>query len=247
MQHRKFSIAVLAMALFALLGTSSAPAQADSRGCTVEAHNPHSSIQQAVDSGCSQIRVTPGTYHENVVIPAGDTVSITSVAGPAKTIVDGGGAGSVFSNLGGELTLTGLTIQNGNSDRGGGILNFGTLTLIDSTVTNNSAGTGGGIYSRGGNATLIDSIVTNNIAGDRGGGIFNGAGSLMLTNSAVINNTAGVSGGGIANVLGSVTLIDSTVSHNTAGFRGGGIYNLFGTLTLTNSSVTGNTPDDIFP
>jgi len=54
------------MLLAALLCLSTPSVWAQSNVCTVEANNPNSSIQTAVDSGCSEIRVTPGTYHENV-------------------------------------------------------------------------------------------------------------------------------------------------------------------------------------
>src|SRR5437016_1237345 len=72
-------------------------AQAAPNGCTVEGGTATSTIQQAVSNSCSEIRVKPGTYHENVVIPAARTVSITGMAGAATTIVDGGFAGSVFT------------------------------------------------------------------------------------------------------------------------------------------------------
>ena len=100
----------------------------------------YATIQQAVNSGCSKILVKPGTYYENVVIPAAQTVSITGLAGAAKTIVDGGGAGSVFTiNSGANVTLTGLTIQNGSAFRGGGISNAGSLTLNQSIIADNTA------------------------------------------------------------------------------------------------------------
>jgi predicted outer membrane repeat protein len=217
--------------------------------CTVQANNPRSlTIQQAVDSGCSRILVTPGTYHENVVIPAGNTVAITGVAGASRTIVDGSDAGSVFTvNNGANVTLTGLTIQNGSAGEGGGIFNsYGAVTLINSTVTGNTAFDGGGIFTYGGTITLTNSTVMGNTAYIRGGGgIFNIYGTVTLTDSTVTGNTADLAGGGIFNRFGTLTLTDSTVTGNTAYFLGGGIYSDGGTLTLTNSPVTGNTPDDI--
>ena len=46
------------------------------------------------------------------------------------------------------VTLSGLTLKNGNALRGG-ILNNGTLTLTNSTVSGNSAYYGGGIDNGG--------------------------------------------------------------------------------------------------
>src|SRR5437870_4848012 len=44
-------------------------------GCTVQAGTATPSIQQAVNNGCAQVLVKPGTYHENVVIPAARALS----------------------------------------------------------------------------------------------------------------------------------------------------------------------------
>jgi len=181
-------------------------------------------IQAAVDRGCTDITVAAGTYYENVTIPAGDTVTITGTAGAVNTIVDGGGNGTVFANYG-NLTLTGLTIQNGSSIAGGGIYNdySGSLTLNNSIVTTNGAQYGGGIYNEGGSLTLNDSTVSGNVATE-GGGIYNNGGTATLNNSTVSGNTAEFGGGG-------------------------GIFylNAYGSsLTLNNSTVSGNTPDDVF-
>src|SRR4051794_29713810 len=108
----KFLITLTALAALPILG---AAAQAEGHGCTAEAGNPSSTIQQAVDRGCADIRVKPGTYYENVVIPAGRMVSLagqgggeddenerddkngTDGKGENQTIVDGNAAGSVFT------------------------------------------------------------------------------------------------------------------------------------------------------
>jgi len=267
---KKMSFALLALCALLCLAAPSARAQSD--GCTVEANNPHSTIQQAVDNGCSQIRVTPGTYYENVVIPAGQTVSITSVEGAAKTLVDGGGAGSVFTiNSGANVTLTGLTVQNGSTGFGGGIYNAGAVTLNNSPVTHNIASYyGGGIENHFGTVTLNSSPVTNNSVPYFGGGIHSFLGTVTLNNSAVTDNTAlygggilnsygtltlnssnvtsnsAYQGGGIYNNAGKLTLNSSPVTNNSASSVGGGIYNYLGMLTFNSSNVTGNTPDGIY-
>jgi hypothetical protein len=65
------------------------------------------------------------------------------------------------------VTLSGVTVQHGNSGGdGGGIYNAGTLTLTNSTVINNtSPGYGGGIGNIGG-LTLTNSTVSGNSASD---------------------------------------------------------------------------------
>src|SRR5438105_2207085 len=125
---RATSRCTMLFSLLLCLAARSAWAQSDV--CTAEANNPRFTIQNAIDRNCTHIRLTPGTYHENVRVLYGQQVSITSVQGAAKTIVDGGGNGAVFStNDGAELTLTGITIQNGISPGyGGGISN--TFSLV---------------------------------------------------------------------------------------------------------------------
>ena len=57
-----FRFARASFALCGLLCLAAPSAWSQSGVCTVVANDPHSSIQQAVNSGCTQIRVTPGTY-----------------------------------------------------------------------------------------------------------------------------------------------------------------------------------------
>ncbi|HUF52437.1 MAG TPA: choice-of-anchor Q domain-containing protein [Dehalococcoidia bacterium] len=157
-------------------------------------------------------------------------------AGAATTIIDAGDLDRVFHVLSGTVSISGVTIRNGNlGGDGGGIYNSGILELTNSTVSDNTAGDGGGIYNYYGNVTLTNSTVSGNGA-TNGAGIRN-LGTLTLTNSTVSDNTAG-DGGGIFN-SGTLTLTNSTVSGNTAGREGGGIYN-YHNLTLTNSTVSGN-------
>jgi hypothetical protein len=120
----------------------------------------------------------------------------------------------------GDLTLDKVTISGGSStDRGAGILNYGTLA-----VTNKS-------------------VITGNKSGNNGGGIFN-FGSLNVTNSTISKNRAS-NGGAIYNdgnssSYGTFALVGSTVSGNAA-FSGGGIFNrAYGQGSVDTSTVSGN-------
>src|SRR5258708_1751481 len=114
------------------------------------------------------------------MIPAGRTISISSLAGAATTIVDCSAVDSVFFiSTGANVTLIGLTIQNGNADYGGGIENQGDLTLNNSVVANNTANIGcGGIDNNQGAVTINDTVITANIAAYFGGGINNYLGAM---------------------------------------------------------------------
>ncbi|MES2460399.1 MAG: hypothetical protein V4671_07435 [Armatimonadota bacterium] len=237
------TLAVSAVSLGAVHSAEAAPVK-DS--CQVK-KNSSGTIQQAIDSGCTAIRVFPGTYTENLIIPSGN-VSITAVSNGKNTVIDGGANGSVVRvGSAAQVTLTGLTIQNGNMPIGGGIYNLGSVSLINTTVENNFSSYGGaGIFNQFGTVTLSNSLITNNTAVSVGGGIFNNEGTVTIDNSSVTNNEAGFQGGGIFNNKGFLSLIDSAVTGNVAGLNGGGISNLQGEYELLGSTVVAdNSPDDI--
>ncbi|MDA8025223.1 MAG: fibronectin type III domain-containing protein, partial [Actinomycetota bacterium] len=154
-------------------------------------------------------------------------------------------SGSVFTvNSGVTATISGMTIQygqTGNGGNGGGINNSGTLTATNDTISSNTATkAGGGISNNGGNLTATNDTISSNTA-PIGGGIFNIRGTLTATNDTISNNTATKAGGGIFNISGTLTATNDTISNNTAVY-GGGIYtNGGGNLTATNDTISGNT------
>lgn len=200
--------------------------------------------------GVCTITLTGGELRIAPEFDAG-TLTITNATGASNLLISGNNASRVFYVVTGDLTLSGVTITNGNgtgtiAGRGGAIYNAqgssnGTLTLLNSTVSGNSSvTTGGGIYNDFGTTTIVtNSTVSGNTSGT-GGGIYNTGGTLTLTNSTVSGNTAqSGSGGGIYSSSGTLNLTNSTVSGNTAGSDGGGIFKS-GTLNLTGVTVTNN-------
>ena len=108
---------------------------------------------------------------------------------PAFRIIEVDGP-SHFPDTHGRLTLTTVTISNGDAGLGvgGGIANLGgTVITTSGGVRNSHATYGGGIYT--------DTALT-------------------VTTGSVTGNTATVTGGGIYRDAGSVTLIASNVSGN---------------------------------
>ena len=169
-------------------------------------------------------------------------------------------------NSGQTVTISGLTISNGNAvggpgaNSGGGILNSGTLTLIDSVVSGNNASAAGGGISNAGTVTVNNTTVSGNTApsgaGIRSGITLSGTVNLTLNNSIVSGNNGNGLGAGIFNGSGSgssaanLTINNSTIAGNiNAGSSGGGIYNaaIFGnavsTLIINNSTISGNSAD----
>ena len=152
-------------------------------------------------------------------------VTIQNDQGVGPVTIDGDNQFTVFTVINSGLTavLSGLTIQHGLADGGGGIYNSGTLTVSNSTLSDNTAGeVGGGIYNSG-TLTVSNSTLSDNTAGlfdgGGGGGILN-AGTLTVSNSTLADNSAGAGGvgGGIANVSAlSATLKNTIVAESTSG------------------------------
>jgi hypothetical protein len=174
---------------------------------------------------------------------------------------------SIFTINGGKtVSISALTMSNGNASIGGGIYNQGTLTLTGCTISGNSVtginSIGGGIANGTTTGTAALTIANSTISGNAasggtnsGGGIVNSTGSgtatVTITNSTMSGNSvnsSGSFGGGIYNsALGgtaTVTITNSTMSGNSVNGTGGGIYTTgSGTVTvkLSNTIVAGNT------
>lgn len=140
----------------------------------------------------------------------------------ADTVLDGQeSAESLFFVAAGTIVaIHNVTIQNGDSDGGGGgIHNEGRLTVAFSTVTANEA--------------------TGPPASQHGGGIYNAIdGELFVSESTIAGNEALGNGGGIYN-LGVLHVFVSTIEGNTAGNNGGGIWNS-GQAEVFAGTIAGN-------
>src|SRR5882757_2467694 len=233
------------------------------------------------DSGAGSLRQAIADANAGDTIDFGVTGTITlttgqllvvksiSINGPGsdRLTVDGNHASRVFQvqvDGGGAATIAGLTITNGNANRGGGIYNeSSTLTVSNCSISSNSApdafGVGGGIFNdvsfSNGTLEILNSTISGNSAHFYGGGIYNlsaygGSAPADLFNSTISGNSAGRFGGGIYNNASTggsspLTVLHSTFSDNSA-FQGpsGGIANVSGTLqlgtTILNASTISN-------
>jgi hypothetical protein len=201
------------------------------------------------------ITVAAATYHENLTVP--HTLNIVG-SGAARTILDGGGVGSVILSNQHGVTVSGVTLRNGGGDGGNGVGDggnvyncFASMTITDSILTGGRVrhgpgfdGFGGAIYNcPSSSMTIINTTISENSA-EEGGGICNG-GTLTIINSTFSGNIARHhKGGGIRN-YGYLTLTNSTISGNRASGVGGGIHNggLFGpsgSVVINNSTISQN-------
>src|SRR5262249_47484102 len=123
-----------------------------------------------------------------------------------------------------QLTLSGLTVQNG-------------AAFAPAVPPAN----GGGILVRAGSGLSLGGVrVTNNIAAGSGAGVAN-LGFLNAVDTIIDQNRFinAILGTGISNT-GTATLRNLTIVGNSGAGEGAGIYSTGGVLTVTNSTIAGN-------
>jgi hypothetical protein len=246
----------------------------DIRYCIEQANlNPGSTI--TFDS-----KVFPASANTTINLSHGelDIASSMTITGPGSPVLKGqnvitisgtdnnGGASRVFdiSNASAVVTITGLTITNGNGNvyytsvagnQGGDIFNAGNLTLSDDVVSNGlTSGAvgafparGGGIFNaEGSNGTTGATLLLNNVIvasnkaeGELGGASGLGAGGGVYNDANATTTVEGKSAFLNNQALGwnspDAPLFGSTAADAGPG-EGGGIYNK-GTLNLDGSST----------
>ena len=138
-----------------------------------------------------------GTANKGITIDRDITIQ---GAGANQTIIDCQGSGRAFIIIGFKnVTISGLTIQNGNSSlHGGAIENTGSvLTVTGCSFKDNAASNyGGAIFNTMGSLNINGCSFTGNVA-ERGGAIFT-AGFDTITN-CIFNGNKAVRGGAIEN------------------------------------------------
>ena len=172
--------------------------------------------------------------------------------GPGALTVSGNNASGVFNVTGTNVTITGLTIANGQTTSDGAGLNAAgspgsVLTLSGCVIINNNAdGNGGGIYINPDVTMTISNCTVSGNWGTDGGGIYNDGTALTIDASTLSGNSAG-DGGGIYNDGTVLTINASALSDNSANAEpgvGGGIYNDGTALTINASTLSGNSAGD---
>jgi predicted outer membrane repeat protein len=211
-------------------------------------------VAQANLGGTNTINFDPTVFAapQTITLTTGQ-LELTS----GNTTIDGSGVNvTVSGNLASRILeidsgvvgqLVGLTLTKGKvADRGGALLNLGTLTAANCMFTGNqniaTSATGGGALDNAGAATVTGSTFLNNGEYLVGAAVADEAGaSLTVSDSSFQNNTCAHFGGAIwaSGSTSSVSVSNSSFSGNFAVGDAGAIF-FQGRLTLTNDSFTNN-------
>jgi len=158
------------------------------------------------------------------------TKSITILGAHLVTGVNrlsGGGATSLFQvNNGATLTLTNITLENGDHASSGGCVEvYGSLAALTTTLRYCHTGNvGGAIYANTSQVALTNTTFYSNTADVHGGGLYVYNSTVSASRSRFDSNRADNYGGGYYQRLGSVRFDATTLTSNTARYRGGGLY-----------------------
>lgn len=209
-------------------------------------------------AGVDTVTVPAGTYLLTIPGTAEDQAAtgdlditdglILNGADPATTIVDGGALDHVFHvQTNHPVTLTGLTIQNGNAPYPGGGGIWATsdtqLIIINCHIVNNSSiMRGGGIFSEGNLITIINSDISHNTSQWAGGGLSSADASaiIQVTNSTFRENSNYeiYAAGGGASLYGSVVEISRTQFINNQTNNVGGALHFSGDNAIVSINET---------
>ena len=144
------------------------------------------------------------------------------------------------------VSISGITMANGEAVFGGGIHNEGHLTLTDTRLENNEAHfRGGGVWNAG-TLDIVDSTFIDNVGDDSGGAIENTGGRVQVHRSTFVRNRVHDdwllegTGGAIHNDDGVILVWNSTFSANRADYRGAAIASSSGQLDIGWSTFTEN-------
>ncbi|MBM4378742.1 MAG: hypothetical protein FJ086_05490 [Deltaproteobacteria bacterium] len=162
------------------------------------------------------VALPPGTWKGTLLVTKGLTLQ---GAGPGKTVIDAQGLGPclLVDAPGAQVKVTGVSLLNGSSPRGGGVcFQAGTLRLEDAAVEGGACQMygGGGLLLSGQKALLVRVSVTRGVGGQGGGMLVDGECEVEAQACVFTRNAAEV-GGGIRLVeAAQVRLVHCTVAGN---------------------------------
>ncbi len=166
-----------------------------------------------------------------------------------NTSISGANLFRVFDLANVTVTMSNMSIRNGNVTGLGGAINMSdaassagtTLTLTNVFFSNNHADYGGAIYEPRGTLTIINSNFSGNTAGISGGAILEErSGSILVVDNTLFGGNTAVDDGGAMGLVSVAFISHSTFSGNSAAFGGAISKVVLGDLHLTNNVFFNN-------
>ena len=212
----------------------------------------YSSIQDALNNSNDgdTIIVMPGIYCENVRF-TGKKIRLTSVFPDdpdivTSTIIDGRQSDSVMTFRDGETgesVLSGVTITNGKSESGGGIVCWNASPRIEKCriISNTALNRGGGLACDNSSAQILQCTISGNTS-EQGGGLCCYSDGSPYVGWCSVTGNAAVHGGGISLLGGSTSPVihHCVISNNVASYNAGGINCSDSHATIADCSIVNN-------
>jgi large repetitive protein len=180
----------------------------------------------------------PGSLRQAIADAAAGSIIQFDAAIAGKTIVLSTGFLTIDKSLTIEGSVSsGITLSGGFNSRVFYVDRDIDVTLRNLSIVNGKTAIGGGIVS-GGNLTLDHAFVGNNEASSHGGGI-DSEGPLTILNSTMSGNVSGGIGGAIRSEA-ATTFRNVTIADNSSSGDGGGLYARFGLISIRNTIIANN-------
>jgi predicted outer membrane repeat protein len=237
-------------------GGSDEPQGPQTRTVSKRGDGDFGSIQECISASNNRdtCLVYPGTYRERIRFQ-GKAITVRSLQGPERTIIDGREQGTVvtFSDFeDDDSVLDGFTITNGSAvvgqgtlEHGGGIEIISAAPVIQNCIVlnNKAEGDGGGIYSfsTGSKPEIRNVVFQGNTAEGQGGGLCAVYGAPVLINCLFLDNQADVGGAINGRFCTKLVLTNCTIADNSAREQAGALY-LKNTTAETTNSIYWNNP-----
>jgi len=192
--------------------------------------------------------VCPGTYDIDAEVAVNGDITIASVSGAERTILDASDSTSRILATNFPLTITGLTFQNAETNDSGAAIyaNYDLIVQNSIFLNNQSFARGGAIHVSHDTSAITGSTFAGNRATRRGGAIYTGDDLDLIADSTFVDNTTGAGGGAVyveddvwdLDLDGQSGIIDSTFSGNQANAHGGAVF--IDDVVYSSAAITGN-------
>ena len=197
--------------------------------------NAATNIQAAVDAASAgdTVLVNDGTYYPNSQISVTIDITVKSINGAEKTIVNGNQSHRCFYINSGDI-IEGFTITDGKAGYAGGVWCDNGGTIQNCIIVGNSSSIegAGGVYCESG-GIVLNCTISGNSSVDHGGGVCCAHGGTVR-NCTIIGNSANYGGGVSCHSGGMVQ--NCTISGNSISSEGAaGVHFLYSGGIIQNS------------